>query len=270
MRLVAASFRRSQTAATSREVRAGTRGWFLLGKSSVMQAEASAYQPVNHVFVDFENVKEVDKSVLGRTNYIVHLFLGPQNKKLDVDVVERLLEHSQAVKMIRSPKSGKNALDFVMAYHLGQAVQSDPRAFFHLVSGDVGFESLVELLKARKVKVKRHSSWEELDVAVAPATGAISAPVTGPSDGSKAGNRATKAPANGGQMNAAPLSSDAAKVLKGVKNMKAPPKKKAGLVNKAKELLGKGESDSKVAKVVEELRKARHLKIDDKGAVSYC
>src|SRR5688572_7093458 len=108
-----------------------------------MRPDSSPYLPVNHVFVDFENVKQVDLSVLGRKNFIVHLFLGPLNKKLDVEVVERLLEHSQAVKMIRSPKLGKDALDFVLAFHLGQAVQTDPKAYFHLVSGDEGFDSLV-------------------------------------------------------------------------------------------------------------------------------
>lgn len=70
---------------------------------------------VNHVFVDFENVKTIDGSVLGGKNLTFHRLLGPQNKKLDVDVVEKLLDNAQAVKLIRSPMAGKNALDFVLA-----------------------------------------------------------------------------------------------------------------------------------------------------------
>ena len=63
-------------------------------------------------------------------NLTFHLFLGPQNRKLDV--VERLLDNAQAVKLIRSPVARKNALDFVLAYHLGQAVRTDPKGYFHI------------------------------------------------------------------------------------------------------------------------------------------
>ena len=47
--------------------------------------------PVNHVFVDLENVKTIDGSVVGGKNLTFHLILGPQNKKPDVDIVETLL-----------------------------------------------------------------------------------------------------------------------------------------------------------------------------------
>lgn len=235
-----------------------------------MQPDPPLYQPVNHVFVDFENVKKVEVSILGRKNYIVHLFLGPLNKKLDVEVVERLLEHSQAVKMIRSPKAGKNALDFVLAYHLGQAVQTDPKAYFHLVSGDEGFDSLVDLLKARNVKVKRHSSWEGLEVSASAGAAAPSAAGNGTANGSKAANGSAKVPVNGGQERASSLSQEAEKFLKNLtKTAKNRPKKMSTLVSHAKSLLGKGASDADGEKVVAELREAGHLEIDEKGAVSY-
>jgi hypothetical protein len=121
-----------------------------------MHTEIAPHSPVNHVFVDFENVKAVDCSVIGGKNLRLYLFLGPQNKKLDIAVVECLLAHAQTVQMIRSPKSGKNALDFVLAYHLGQAVLTDPKGFYHIVSKDTGFDALVELLKSRNTKVKRN------------------------------------------------------------------------------------------------------------------
>ena len=240
----------------------------MLGQS--MQSEPPVYLPVNHVFVDFENVKKVDISVLGRKNFIVHLFLGPLNKKLDVEVVERLLEHSQAVKMVRSPKAGKDALDFVLAYHLGQAVQTDPKAYFHLVSGDEGFDSLVELLRARNVKVKRHSNWQGLEVSAALKSGDTVANGQGAGSGGAAVNGAAKVPVNGGAEKSPLLSHEAVKFLLNLtKTAKNRPKKKATLVSHAKSLLGKNASDADGEKVVAELLKAGHLKIDDKGAVSY-
>lgn len=104
-----------------------------------------------------------DATVLGGKHLEIHLFLGVQTKKLDVDVVEKLLEHAQAVQMIRSPKQGKNALDFVLAYHLGQAVLTDPKGYFHIVSKDAGFDALVDMLKSRNAKVKRHEDWTTLN-----------------------------------------------------------------------------------------------------------
>jgi hypothetical protein len=233
-----------------------------------MQPEPPLYQPVNHVLVDYENVKRVEPAVLGRKNYIVHLFLGPTNKKLEVEVVERLLEHSQTVKLIRSPKPGKNALDFVMAYHLGQAVLTDPKAYFHLVSKDEGFDSLVDLLKARNVKVKRHSGWESLETLAA--VGVVSTSGSGTANGSKAANGVAKAPATAGQEKTSTLSPDAEKFRKNLtKTAKNRPKQLSTLVSHAKSLLGKGASDADGKKVVAELLNAGHLKIDDKKAVTY-
>ena len=50
-----------------------------------MQIETTPHQPVNHVFVDLENVKVIDASVLGGKHLRLSLSLGPQNKKLEVE-----------------------------------------------------------------------------------------------------------------------------------------------------------------------------------------
>ncbi len=246
-----------------------------------MSSEAPPYLPVNHVFVDFENVKKVDVALLGRKNFIVHLFLGPQNKKLDVEVVEKLLEHSQAVKLIRSPKVGNNALDFVLAYHLGQAVQSEPKAYFHIVSGDEGFDSLVEFLKSRNLKVKRHSSWEGLTVEPAAKTSSVPA-VPSVVSSSPAVSSATKAAAKkkpaAAKKAASPkpptptptLSADAEKLVGKLSKVTGPlPKNLKKLISDANNKLGKSADDPRGKTVVEELRKAGKVKIDAKGAVSY-
>lgn len=221
-----------------------------------MQTETTPYQPVNHVFVDLENVKTVDTSVVGGKHLIFHLFVGPQNKKLDVGLVECLLANAQTVKLIRSPKTGKNALDFVLVYHLGQAVLADPKGYFHIVSKDGGFDSLVELLKSRHVKIKRHCDWAELHFMSAPkpppTTPPQVPPVYAPPPAAKA------------------LSANAEKVLANLqKTEKNRPKKEQTLVSHAQNFLGKDITAEQAKRVVEELRKARHLAIDDKGAVSY-
>lgn len=215
-----------------------------------MTNESAACPPMNHVFVDFENVRSVELSAVGRSNFVFHLFLGPNNVKLDVDLVDRLLASSQSVKLIRSPKPGKNALDFVLAYHLGQAVQSEPKAKFHLVSQDAGFDALVELLKTRQVKVKRYVDWQWVKQIQHPAVGNPPEP---------------KSP-----VKEAGLSASAAKLQLSLSmNGKNRPKKKKTLVNRAKDAMGKDTTDEQAEAVVAELITLGWPKIDEKGNVSY-
>lgn len=200
---------------------------------------SSPHPPINHVFVDLENVRRIDPEVLGRLRFAMTVFLGPQNKKLDVDVVESLLGHSEEVKLIRSPKPGKNALDFVLVYHLGQAVQAHPKGFFHIISKDAGFDSLVELLRQRQVKVQRHDGWDDLDATLSP-------------------TRAAK------------LSDAATKMLENL--MRSPrnrPKQRKTLVNHAVQIVGKEAGLPAQERLVAELEKAGSLAFDDKGKVTY-
>jgi hypothetical protein len=216
-----------------------------------MSNEPTPYLPVNHVFVDLENVKSIDVTVVGGKNLTFHLFLGPQNKKLDVTVVEALLDNAQAVKLIRSPKAGKNALDFVLAYHLGQAVLADPKGYFHIISKDGGFDSLVGLLESKRVKVKRHADWSGLHFNSPPKNPAPAVP-SPPAPATKT------------------LSAGAAKVLENLrKTEKNRPKRIKTLVSHAVNSLGKGATTDKGEMVVEELRQSGHLVIDDKGSVAY-
>ncbi|MBN8461055.1 MAG: hypothetical protein J0M04_24770 [Verrucomicrobia bacterium] len=228
-----------------------------------MTTEATPHLPTNHVFVDLENIKVIDHSVIGGKNLTLHLFLGPQNKKLDVEVVEVLLEHARTVNMIRSPAVGKNALDFVLAYHLGQAVLADPKGYFHIVSKDLGFDSLVELLKSKHVKVRRHDDWSGLHFTATPKpVTEVRAPV--PTTPPTVAVVVAKAPAP------KPLSSGAEKVLSNLKkSVKNRPRRKQTLVNHAKSFLGKETAADGVERVVAELQKAGHLSIDEKGTVTY-
>jgi hypothetical protein len=165
-----------------------------------------------------------------------------------MDVVEVLLENAQAVRMIRSPKSGKNALDFVLAYHLGQAVLGDPKGYFHIVSKDAGFDALVDLLKSKQAKVKRHDDWSGLNF-----------------NGPARPEAETKiAVANA-------LSEKAEKLMGDLKKAAATnrPKRRKGLLGLASMVLGKGSTEAKCEALVQELIKAGNLMIDEKGAVSY-
>ena len=60
--------------------------------------------------------------------------------------------------------SGKNALDFHLAFYLGELLAKDPNAYFHIISKDTGFDPLIRHLKARKVKIQRDKDLAEIPV----------------------------------------------------------------------------------------------------------
>ncbi len=209
---------------------------------------------VNHVFVDFENVRRIDPEVLGTKTFSLQIFLGPQNKKLDVEVVQALLEHSHMVRLVRSPKAGNNALDFVLAFDLGQAVLADPKGFFHIISRDEGFDSLVELLRERNVKIRRHADWAGLATALA-------VPVK------PEPLKESQVPAN---ESASSLSEPAKKMLEVLKkSAKNRPAQRKTLVNHAIQFVGKDAGLKAQEAVVAELQKAGRLAFDEKGKVTY-
>lgn len=221
-----------------------------------MSSDIPPHLPLNHVFVDFENIKTIDGDTLGKKNFTFHLILGPTNKTLPVEAVARMMENAHAVTLVRSPKAGKNAADFVLAYHLGQAAMADPKGYFHLLSADEGFDSLVELLRSRKMKVKRHGTWDELKAFIEQKPALVP--------------EAPAPPAKVCPPPAKSLSAGAEKLLENLtKSAKNRPKKRATLVSHAKSSLGKNASDAQGEAVVNELLKAGKLTIDEKGAVTY-
>lgn len=212
-----------------------------------MPAPTEAYPPRNHVFVDFENVQKIDLSKIGIKSSHFTILLGPRQTKLDTDLVEKLIEHSDSVKMIRLESSGKNALDFVLAYYVGRTTTAYPSTHIHIVSRDTGFEPLIEHLNKQHIRAQRHDSFESLTFSnpATPATAAAKKEATQPDDHS-------------------------ARVLAHLrKNSKNRPKKKTTLLRTIKSQLGKDTTDATAESVFEALRKRGYLSVGENGALTY-
>jgi len=213
-----------------------------------MATNAEVSPPMNHVFVDFENVPDVDASLIGNTAVNFTLMLGANQKKLDVTLVEKLMQHSASTKPIRLTAGGKNAVDFALAYYLGRAVLSDPTAYFHLISKDQGYDPLIDHLRSRHVHVRRHDDFSTLTFGPLP----------------KASPPMPAAPV---ALAADDLFERALEHLRKHRNNR--PKRQKTLTSHLLAFAGKTASVGMVASLIEKLRKAGHLSVDDKGAVSY-
>lgn len=102
---------------------------------------------LTHIFVDYENVQPHDLDLLFGQHYRVKIFHGPHQTKLDVAVVKALQRLGEHVEYIQSTKSGKNALDFCIAFWIGRLLQAQEStgrpARFLVISKDGGFDSLL-------------------------------------------------------------------------------------------------------------------------------
>ena len=71
--------------------------------------------------------------------------------------------------------SGRNALDFVLAYLIGVQSTTDRTGHFHILSRDKGFNALIEHLKKNDIFADRHESFVKIPV-LAPSAETLSAP----------------------------------------------------------------------------------------------
>lgn len=236
--------------------------------------------PVNHVFIDFENVHEFDLGIIGAGSVNLTLLVGAKQTKLGVALVEKLLEHARSVQMVRLSSSGKNALDFALAYYVGRAAAADPGGSFHIISRDTGFDPLIEHLKSRHIRAFRHG-----DVSALAAPGLSpdqpSHPVAAPA---RAKPKAPPKPRAAPKPKAPAKSGEAAKPVAGVSKAedrmgavlelinKVPanrPKKHAKLVSYLVAHLGKASNETEVRSLIEELQAGGYLAVDEKGAITY-
>ena len=79
---------------------------------------------------------------------------------------------------IKIASSGSNALDFHIAFYIGQLSAREPEAYFHIVSKDTGFDPLVQHLKSKKIHVGRVKSILELPLVKIAASKSTSERVT--------------------------------------------------------------------------------------------
>ncbi len=202
--------------------------------------------PVNHVFVDYENVRSIGPAVPRGKPATVTILIGAK-QRMDFQLVEQLLPHAGSVELVRLESSGRNALDFALAYYVGRKAVMDPTAFFHIVSGDKGFDPLVGHLCSRNIKAHRHDGFDTLTF-------------SGPPEPSGA-------PLKDSGTQQEDSLERALSVLR--KNPKNRPSSKKTLISFLRNLGGKNSTESGAQALAAVLQQKGHVKEDAKGGVAY-
>jgi hypothetical protein len=221
-------------------------------------------RPRSHfIFVDLENVPDVDLSPLAEHSVHVTLLVGKKQSVLPDRLVRQITRLPFEVRLIKVGVSRKNALDMALAFHLGETAARHSSACFHVVSGDKrDFDPLMVHLEAHQIRGERAGAIETLSFLNASPRVATSPPEQLVPE--------ITAPAPAAATPAKPTAALVAKVFAHFNNphLKNRPRTRKSLLAHIANSLGKENSETNVNKVFERLLDAGTA-FDAKGKVIY-
>ncbi len=114
------------------------------------------------ILVDFENVQPKNMGLLQGGAYKIRVFVGAKQNKISLDTARALQTFGPDAEYVQIESSGKNALDFHIAYHLGQLAAKNSDASFIVISKDTGFDPLILHLRSQKITCQRVDAIAEI------------------------------------------------------------------------------------------------------------
>jgi hypothetical protein len=115
-----------------------------------------------YVLVDFENVQPKNLELLKEYPFRVLVFIGANQTKFPRHFVVAMQALGAQADYVEIAGSGPNALDFHIAYYIGELAAKEPDAHFHIISKDRGFDPLIRHLKSKKIRVRREKDLAEI------------------------------------------------------------------------------------------------------------
>jgi hypothetical protein len=116
----------------------------------------------NYVLIDYENVQPDFMAALDKEHFNVVVFVGASQAKVMFEVASVLQHMGGRAEYIKISGNGSNALDFHIAFYIGQIAAREPEAYFHIVSKDTGFDPLIQHLKGKKILASRSKSVADI------------------------------------------------------------------------------------------------------------
>ncbi len=121
------------------------------------------------LLVDLENVHKIDLSLLDET-YRAIIYVGAKQNPPKAASKKAAAHRFQRVDFQKIEGSGKNALDFHIAFQLGRIIETEPETECIVLSADKGFDPLLSHLNKNGLSCRRVKTMGELvPVAESPA-----------------------------------------------------------------------------------------------------
>lgn len=114
----------------------------------------------NYVLIDFENVQPVLSAALASEVFKIIVFVGATQVRVPYHLLGAQQAFGDRIRFIKISGNGRNALDFHIAYYLGQLAIVEPEAYFHAIAVDKGMDPLIQHLQDKGINAAR---WESVD-----------------------------------------------------------------------------------------------------------
>ena len=116
-----------------------------------------------YVLIDFENVQPKNLDLLARGSFDVRVFVGQNQTRVPVNLAASMQKLGQSAEYVFISGSGRNALDFHIAFYLGELASAHPQHEFYVVRRDRGFDPLIRhLTETRNVHARRVADIAEI------------------------------------------------------------------------------------------------------------
>src|SRR6266513_131871 len=112
------------------------------------------------LLVDYENIGKVDLGAVP-AGVRVPFFFGASQKSVPTGFLKAAVKLGERFVQIDIEGQGKNALDFHIAFYLGEYLARSPQSPCVILSRDKGFDPLIKHLVKRGFAVRRANSIAE-------------------------------------------------------------------------------------------------------------
>lgn len=114
------------------------------------------------LLIDYENIQQIDLSVIEDIDIQVKIFIGKSQNKIPFSLVADAQRFGTNFEWIKIDGNGSNALDFHIAYYLGFLTRIDQKSEYIILSKDKGFDPIVRYVEKKKISCKRINSIVEI------------------------------------------------------------------------------------------------------------
>jgi hypothetical protein len=116
------------------------------------------------LFVDYENVQNIDLDFIKKENLETIVFVGKSQKKIPFEMVQKAQQLGKLITWHQIEGQGSNALDFHIAFLLGHLTATDigKTAEYIILSKDKGFDPLLKYVQKERYNCRRINSLLEL------------------------------------------------------------------------------------------------------------
>jgi hypothetical protein len=203
------------------------------------------------LLVDYENIGKLDLGAIP-AGVRVPFFFGASQRSVPTEFLKAALKLGERFVPIDIEGQGKNALDFHIAFYLGEYLARSPETPCVILSKDKGFDPLIKHLVRRGFAVRRANSITE-------ALASRARPAAAPRRGG-----AAHPPAHG---DGGPLLAEARQLLAGTQKVRRPRKRK-GLIAVLHSHFSKKVPESELQSLVDKLITRGELS-ESNGAITY-